>query len=82
MSEPSSLDSLAERQLPDWKTVIWNVVNEIDLEKSSKWFVGQFAKHFIAMEPRKCRVVALKILDAEAFQECDIPRKECDKHSE
>jgi len=46
MSEPSSLDSLAERQLPDWKTVIWNVVNEIDLEKSSKWFVGQFAKSF------------------------------------
>jgi hypothetical protein len=25
MSEPSSLDSLPERQLPDCKTVVWNV---------------------------------------------------------
>jgi hypothetical protein len=38
MSEPSSLDSL-----PDWKTVVWNVANEIDLEKSSIWFGGQLA---------------------------------------
>ena len=41
MSEPSSLDSL-----PDWKTVVWNVANEIDLEKSGIWFGGQLAKSF------------------------------------
>jgi len=35
MSEPSSLDSLPERQLPDWKTVVRNVANETALEKSS-----------------------------------------------
>ena len=52
MSEPSSLDSRTERQLPDWKTIVWNVANEIDLEKSSIWFGGQFAKSFIEMEPR------------------------------
>jgi hypothetical protein len=46
MSEPSSLDSLPERQLPDWKTVVWNVANEIDLEKSSIWFGSQLAKSF------------------------------------
>ena len=46
MSEPSSLDSLPERQLPDWKTVVWNVANEIDSEKSSIWFGGQLAKSF------------------------------------
>jgi hypothetical protein len=38
MSEPSSLDSL-----PDWKTVVWNVANEIDLEKSSIWSGGELA---------------------------------------
>ena len=42
MSEPSS----PERQLPDWKTVVWNVSNEIDLEKSSIWFGCQLAKSF------------------------------------
>ena len=31
---------------PDWKTVVWNVENEIDLEKSSIWFGGQLAKSF------------------------------------
>lgn len=31
---------------PDWKTVVWNVANEIDLEKSSIWFGGQLAKSF------------------------------------
>ena len=41
MSEPFSLDSL-----PDWKTVVWNVVNEIDLEKSRIWFGGGLAKSF------------------------------------
>jgi hypothetical protein len=46
MSEPSSLDSLPERQLPGWKTVVWNVANEINLEKSSIWFGGQLAKSF------------------------------------
>jgi hypothetical protein len=45
MSEPSSPDSLPERQLPDWKTVVWNAANEIDLAASSR-------HHFIAMEPR------------------------------
>ncbi|HEY3474773.1 MAG TPA: hypothetical protein VGK56_09200 [Anaerolineales bacterium] len=39
MSEPSSLDSL-----PDGKTVVWNVANEIDLGKSSIWSGGQLAK--------------------------------------
>ena len=46
MSEPSSLDSLPERQLTDWKPVVWNVANEIDLEKGSIWFGGQLAKSF------------------------------------
>ena len=46
MSEPSSLDSLSERQIPDWETVVWNIANEIDLEKSSIWFGGQLAKSF------------------------------------
>ena len=45
MTEPSSLDSLPERQLPDWKTVVWNVAHEIDLAASSR-------DHLIAMEPR------------------------------
>jgi len=31
---------------PDWKTVVWNVANEIDLEKSSIWFGGGLAKSF------------------------------------
>ena len=31
---------------PDWKTVVWNVANEIDLEKSSIWFGSQLAKSF------------------------------------
>ena len=31
---------------PDWKTVVWNVANEVDLEKSSIWFGGQLAKSF------------------------------------
>jgi len=31
---------------PDWKTVVWNVENAIDLEKSSIWFGGQLAKTF------------------------------------
>ena len=31
---------------PDWKTVVWNVANEIDLEKSSIWFGSQLAKTF------------------------------------
>ena len=39
MSEPSSLDSL-----PDGKSVVWNVANEIDLGKSSIWSDGQLAK--------------------------------------
>ena len=46
MSERSSLDSLPERQRPDWKTVVWNVANEIDSKKSSIGFVGQLAKSF------------------------------------
>ena len=46
MSEPSSLDSLPERQLPDWKTAVWNVANEIDLENSIIWFGFQLAKSF------------------------------------
>jgi len=35
MSGPSLLDSLPRRQLPSWKTVVWNVANEIDLEKGA-----------------------------------------------
>jgi catechol 2,3-dioxygenase len=31
---------------PAWKTVVWNVANEVDLEKSSIWFGGQLAKSF------------------------------------
>ncbi|HTP07487.1 MAG TPA: VOC family protein [Anaerolineae bacterium] len=31
---------------PEWKTVVWNVANEVDLEKSSIWFGGQLAKSF------------------------------------
>ncbi len=31
---------------PDWKTVVWNVANEVDLEKSSIWFGGSLAKSF------------------------------------
>ena len=46
MSEPASLDSLSERQLPDWKTVVWNVANEVDLEKGSIWFGGGLLKSF------------------------------------
>jgi len=46
LSEPSSLDSLPECQLPDWKTVVWNVTNEVDLEKSSIWFGGGLLKLF------------------------------------
>jgi len=31
---------------PDWKTVVWHVANEIDLEKSSIWFGGGLPKSF------------------------------------
>jgi catechol 2,3-dioxygenase len=31
---------------PDWQTVVWNVANEVDLEKSSIWFGGQLPKTF------------------------------------
>ena len=31
---------------PDWQAVVWNVANEVDLEKSSIWFGGQLAKSF------------------------------------
>jgi catechol 2,3-dioxygenase len=31
---------------PDWQTVVWDVANEVDLEKSSIWFGGQLAKSF------------------------------------
>ena len=31
---------------PDWQTVVWNVANEVDLEKSSIWFGGQLPKSF------------------------------------
>ena len=44
MSEPFSLDSL-----PDWKTVVWNVVNEIDLEKSSIWLAEDWLNLFVDM---------------------------------
>jgi catechol 2,3-dioxygenase len=31
---------------PAWKTVVWDVANEADLEKSSIWFGGQLAETF------------------------------------
>jgi catechol 2,3-dioxygenase len=31
---------------PDWQTVVWNVANEVDLEKSSIWFGGQLPRSF------------------------------------
>jgi catechol 2,3-dioxygenase len=31
---------------PDWQTVVWNVANEIDLEKSSIWFGGGLPASF------------------------------------
>lgn len=31
---------------PDWQTVVWNVANEVDLEKSSIWFGSQLPKTF------------------------------------
>jgi catechol 2,3-dioxygenase len=31
---------------PDWQTVVWDVANEVDLEKSSIWFGGQLARSF------------------------------------
>jgi catechol 2,3-dioxygenase len=31
---------------PDWQTVVWNVANEVDLEKSSIWFGGHLPKTF------------------------------------
>ena len=31
---------------PDWQTVVWNVANEVDLEKSSIWYGGQLPKSF------------------------------------
>lgn len=31
---------------PEWQTVVWDVANEVDLEKSSIWFGGQLAKSF------------------------------------
>ncbi len=31
---------------PDWQTVVWDVSNETDLEKSSIWFGGQLARSF------------------------------------
>jgi catechol 2,3-dioxygenase len=31
---------------PDWQTIVWDVANEVDLEKSSIWFGGQLAKTF------------------------------------
>ena len=52
MSEPSSLDSRPERQLPNWKTVVWNVANEIDLEKADTALAASSRTHFIAMESR------------------------------
>lgn len=60
MSEPSSLDSLPERQLPDWKTVVWNVATEMDLEKSSIWSEVDCPNRFIAMAHLSCRGTALK----------------------
>ena len=65
MSEPSSLDSLPEQQLPNWKTVVWNIANEIDLEKSSSWYDGRLRNHFIAMARLLCRVIAWRKLDVD-----------------
>jgi len=31
---------------PDWKTVVWDVANESDLEKSSIWFGGRLPESF------------------------------------
>jgi hypothetical protein len=31
---------------PDWKALVWDVANEVDLEKSSIWFGSQLAKTF------------------------------------
>ena len=31
---------------PNWRTVVWDVANEVDLEKSSIWFGGQLPKSF------------------------------------
>jgi catechol 2,3-dioxygenase len=31
---------------PDWQTVVWNVANEVDLEKSSIWYGGALPKTF------------------------------------
>lgn len=31
---------------PEWKTVVWDVANESDLEKSSIWFGGQLPETF------------------------------------
>src|SRR3989304_4391850 len=31
---------------PDWQSVVWNVANEVDLEKSSIWFGSQLPKTF------------------------------------
>jgi len=51
MSEPSSLDSLLERQLHGWNIVVWNGANEIDLEKSVSGLAASSRNHFIAMDP-------------------------------
>jgi catechol 2,3-dioxygenase len=31
---------------PDWQTVVWDVANEVDLEKSSIWFGGKLPETF------------------------------------
>ncbi|GIK37824.1 MAG: catechol 2,3-dioxygenase [Chloroflexota bacterium] len=31
---------------PDWQTVVWDVANEVDLEKSSIWYGGQLPRTF------------------------------------
>ncbi len=31
---------------PEWKTVVWDVANESDLEKSSIWFGGRLPETF------------------------------------
>jgi catechol 2,3-dioxygenase len=31
---------------PDWQTVVWDVANEVDLEKSSIWYGGQLPRSF------------------------------------
>ncbi|MFS8665902.1 MAG: VOC family protein [Limnochordales bacterium] len=31
---------------PDWKTVVWDVSNEVDLERSSIWFGGKLPESF------------------------------------